>query len=199
LRYPKGSVPEQLPAVRRVEGIDVLREPTDNENPVCPAVLLICVDSLCELGFAAADRLADQGIEVTVVGPRWALPVPNAVVSLAQRHQLVVTVEDGGEHGGIGSARAAALRTAEIDLPLLTVALHSTSSNIAPRTDVLARSGSPPRTWPAGSPNGRPPYRPSQRQAETLAPLSTVLRRSTGRDVDRMVTGRNDHSSDLIR
>ncbi len=40
-------------------------------------VLLIAVGAFGELGKAAAERLADQGIGVTVVDPRWVVPVPN--------------------------------------------------------------------------------------------------------------------------
>ena len=44
-----------------------------------------------------ADRLADQGIGVTVVDPRWVKPLDEALVAEAARgHRLVVTVEDNG-------------------------------------------------------------------------------------------------------
>jgi len=49
--------------------------------------------------------------------------VSDALVTMAGRHRLVVTVEDGGGHGGIGSAVAAALRAAELDVPLRDLAL----------------------------------------------------------------------------
>jgi 1-deoxy-D-xylulose-5-phosphate synthase len=41
---------------------------------------------------------------VTVVDPRWALPVPSEIAAIASDHQLVVTVEDGGRSGGVGAA-----------------------------------------------------------------------------------------------
>ncbi len=47
---------------------------------------------------------------MTVVDPRWVLPVPEALHALASAHKLVVTLEDNGVHGGIGSAVSAALR-----------------------------------------------------------------------------------------
>ncbi len=58
-----------------------------------------------------------QGIGVTVVDPRWVLPVPDAVVRWRPRTSSVVTLEDNGVHGGVGSAVSAALRRAEIDVP----------------------------------------------------------------------------------
>jgi 1-deoxy-D-xylulose-5-phosphate synthase len=139
LRYPKGSVGPALPAVRRVDGVDVLREPSDEAGRA--DVLLACVGTFAELGLAAADRLADQGVGVTVVDPRWVLPVPTALVDLARRHRLVVTVEDGGEHGGFGSAVATALRSADLDTPLRSVALPQAFLDHGSRNDVLASVG----------------------------------------------------------
>jgi 1-deoxy-D-xylulose-5-phosphate synthase len=157
LRYPKGAVPPEVPAVRRVGGVDVLREPRDGVEPGVNGelngaasgdiekgtadVLLVCVGVFAELGLAAADRLADQGIEVTVVDPRWVLPVPEALVRLAAQHRLVVTVEDGGAHGGVGSAVAAALRAAEVDVPMRDVALPQRFLDHGSRGDVLSSVG----------------------------------------------------------
>jgi 1-deoxy-D-xylulose-5-phosphate synthase len=138
LRYPKGSVGPQLPATRRVGGVDVLREPAGQDRA---DVLLVCVGTFGELGLAAADRLADQGVGVTVVDPRWVFPVPSAIVELADRHRLVITVEDGGGHGGFGSAVAAALRDADLDVPLRTVALPQRFLDHGSRADLLADFG----------------------------------------------------------
>ncbi len=67
-------------------------------------MLLVAVGAFGGLAVEAADRLAAQGIGVTVVDPRWALPVPAEIAVLALQHRLVVTVEDGGRSGGVGAA-----------------------------------------------------------------------------------------------
>jgi 1-deoxy-D-xylulose-5-phosphate synthase len=66
------------------------------------------------LALAIAERLDKQGIAVTVVDPRWVLPVSDALVKIADKFALVVTLEDGGVHGGIGSTVSAALRAAGV-------------------------------------------------------------------------------------
>jgi 1-deoxy-D-xylulose-5-phosphate synthase len=140
LRFPKGAVIGSVPAVRRIGGVDVLREP-DLDEAADPQVLLVCVGAFAELGVAAAERLAAQGVGVTVVDPRWVLPIPDALVGLAAGHRLVVTVTDSGRHGGFGSALADALRATECDVPLRDIALPQEFLEHGNRADVLAAMG----------------------------------------------------------
>ena len=112
IRVPKGTVGPDIPALHRHGGVDVLRADDD------ATVLVVAVGKFAALGLDVADRLAQQGIAVTVVDPRWVIPVPEAVVDLARDHRLVVTVEDNSRTGGIGSAVASALRDADVDVPL---------------------------------------------------------------------------------
>jgi 1-deoxy-D-xylulose-5-phosphate synthase len=138
LRFPKGAVIASVPAVRRIGGVDVLREPPVGDEP---SVLMVCVGVFGELGVAVAGRLAAHGVAVTVVDPRWVLPVPDALVGLAARHRLVVTVSDSGRHGGFGSALADALRSAECDVPQRDLALPQQFLEHGNRADVLAAVG----------------------------------------------------------
>ncbi len=101
LRYPKGAAPAPVPALRRIGGVDVLTEPAPGHGR---DVLLVAVGTFGTAAVEVAAKLADQGIGVTAVDPRWALPVPDALTELALEHRLVVTVEDGGRSGGVGAA-----------------------------------------------------------------------------------------------
>ena len=148
LRFPKGPVIDAVPALRRVDGVDVLYEtgsggdgPGDEPVTDEPAVLLVCAGAFGELGVAAAQRLARQGIAVTVVDPRWVLPVPDAIVELARGHRLVVAVSDGGRHGGFGSAVAQRLRESECDVPVRDLAIPQRFLEHGSRDDVLAALG----------------------------------------------------------
>jgi len=138
LRYSKGSVVESVPAIERTGVVDVLHKPAEGAGS---DVLLVAVGAFAKLGLAAAERLADQGIGVTVVDPRWVLPVPGELVPLAERHRLVVTIEDSGRHGGFGSALAAVLRDAECDVPLRDLAVPQRFHEHGSREEVLARFG----------------------------------------------------------
>jgi 1-deoxy-D-xylulose-5-phosphate synthase len=78
---------------------------------------------------------------VTVVDPRWVLPVPAAIADLARAHKLVVTLEDNGVAGGIGSAVSAALRRAEIDVPCRDLGVPQEFQDHATRSEVLMSIG----------------------------------------------------------
>ncbi|EME54012.1 1-deoxy-D-xylulose-5-phosphate synthase [Amycolatopsis decaplanina] len=136
LRFSKGGVIDSVPAVERVGTVDVLRKPAGEAD-----VLLVVVGAFAMLGLAAADRLADQGVGVTVVDPRWVVPAPAELVALAEQHKLVVTVEDSGRHGGFGSALAALFRDAECDVPLRDLAVPQVFHDHGSREEVLARVG----------------------------------------------------------
>ncbi|WP_410654733.1 1-deoxy-D-xylulose-5-phosphate synthase [Amycolatopsis sp. lyj-112] len=136
LRFSKGGVIDSVPAVERVGVVDVLRKPSGDAD-----VLLVAVGAFAMLGLAAADRLADQGIGVTVVDPRWVVPAPAELVALAEQHKLVVSVEDSGRHGGFGSALAALFRDAECDVPLRDLAVPQVFHEHGSREEVLARIG----------------------------------------------------------
>lgn len=138
LRFPKGDVGKDIPALQRRSGVDVLRVPTDG---LTDDVLLIAVGAFASMALAIAARLHNQGIGVTVIDPRWVLPVADGVRELAVTHKLVVTLEDNGVNGGVGSAVSAALRRAEIDVPCRDVGLAQRFYDHASRGEVLAEVG----------------------------------------------------------
>jgi 1-deoxy-D-xylulose-5-phosphate synthase len=134
VRFPKGDVGEDIPAIKRHRGVDVLGVPADG---LPDDVLLVAVGVFASMALAVAGRLRNQGIGVTVVDPRWVLPVPEALCDMAVAHQLVVTCEDNGINGGVGSAVSAALRRAEIDVPCRDIGLPQQFFDHASRGEVL--------------------------------------------------------------
>ncbi len=138
IRFPKGDVGEDIPAIERRGGVDVLAVPADG---LSDDVLVVAVGPFAAMALAVAERLRNQGIGVTVIDPRWVLPVPAAVGELAAAHKLVVTIEDNGVNGGVGSAVSASLRRAEIDVPCRDVGLPQEFFAQASRGEVLADVG----------------------------------------------------------
>jgi 1-deoxy-D-xylulose-5-phosphate synthase len=131
-------VGEDIPALERRDGVDVLAVPADG---LSTDVLLVVVGSFAVMGLAVAERLQQQGIGVTVVDPRWVIPVPKALHALASAHKLVVTLEDNGVNGGIGSLISAALRRNEIDVPCRDVGVPQEFLEHASRSEILTEIG----------------------------------------------------------
>ena len=138
IRFPKGEVGQDIPAIERVDGIDILARPTEGLGA---DVLMVAVGSFAAMALKVSERLRKQGIGVTVVDPRWVLPVPEALGPLALAHKLVVTVEDNGVRGGVGSAVSAALRAADIDVPCRDLGVPQRFLDHAARSEVLSEAG----------------------------------------------------------
>ncbi|MGW2112364.1 1-deoxy-D-xylulose-5-phosphate synthase [Streptomyces sp. NPDC001948] len=138
IRFPKGSVGEQVPAVGRIGGMDVLHRADD------PDVLLVAVGVLAPVCLKAADLLAGAGIRCTVVDPRWVKPVDGELPPLAARHRLVAVVEDNSRAGGVGSAVGQALRDAGVDVPLRAFGIPEQFLAHGKRAEVLADIGLTP-------------------------------------------------------
>ncbi len=138
LRFPRGSVADDLPAVGKLGGMDLLAEPAEETGQ---DVLLVAAGPMSALAVEVAHRLTGQGIGVTVVDPRWVKPLDEALADAAARHRLVVTVEDNGTAGGFGDAVARYLRDADIATPIRTFGLPQRFLAHGERGEVLAAAG----------------------------------------------------------
>ena len=139
LRFPKGAVPEDIRAIDRLaDGTDVLHRPGHGESD---DVLIVAVGPFASLAVDTAVRLAQQGIGTTVVDPRWVLPVPESISELATKHRLVITVEDGGVHGGVGSSVSENLRAKGISTPVRDVGIAQEFLTPASRGQLLDELG----------------------------------------------------------
>jgi 1-deoxy-D-xylulose-5-phosphate synthase len=137
VRFSKGAVGPAVAAVGTVGGMDVLREPgTDT-----PDVLLVSVGALAPMCLEIAALLDKQGISTTVIDPRWVKPVDEAMAPLAERHRVVVTVEDNLRVGGVGATIAQALRDAGVDVPLRDFGIPPRFLDHASRAEVMAEIG----------------------------------------------------------
>ncbi|WP_049565018.1 1-deoxy-D-xylulose-5-phosphate synthase [Streptomyces sp. SBT349] len=137
VRYSKGKVGVNVPAVGTVGGMDVLRR-ADADRP---DVLLVSVGALAPMCLEAAELLDRQGITTTVIDPRWVKPVDPALPALAADHKVVVTVEDNSRAGGVGSTIAQALRDADVDVPLRDFGIPARFLPHGTREEVLAEVG----------------------------------------------------------
>lgn len=141
IRFPKGSVPTQILAVDTTpDGVDVLHR-SGNQD-----LLVVAVGAFAPLALRVAELVTARGIGVTVVDPRWVIPVPQSVVELARSHRLVVSLEDGIRVGGVGTRIRQDLRAAGIDTGVDELGLpdefleHDSRDNILRRVGLTAES-----------------------------------------------------------
>ncbi|WP_413449874.1 1-deoxy-D-xylulose-5-phosphate synthase [Georgenia phoenicis] len=134
VRYPKGALPEALPAIGREGDVDVLARTAGDGGP---RVLVVGVGIMAHTAVVAAEALGAQGIGSTVVDPRWVLPVSEDLLDLAAKHDLVVVVEDGLGTGGVGSAVRDALAQAGHAVPVQTHGLPHEFLDHATRPQIV--------------------------------------------------------------
>jgi 1-deoxy-D-xylulose-5-phosphate synthase len=142
LRYPRGTVGAEVDAIGQLGGMDVLALPAAGATQ---DVLLIGAGTMAGVGVATAERLADQGIGVTVIDPRWVKPLDEALVEAARAHRLVVTVEDNGRVGGFGDAVCRLLRDHDVDTPARTFGLPQEFLEHGERSQILEDMGLAPQ------------------------------------------------------
>ncbi len=135
LRIPRDSVPDDVPAIERVGGVDVLARGDGDD------VLVVSVGSLATMALEVGERLAAQGISATVVDPRWVLPVDPALIDMVRAHRLVVTIEDGVRVGGVGARLAQEMRDHGVTVPLHDVGIPCAFLDHGSRADVLEEIG----------------------------------------------------------
>jgi 1-deoxy-D-xylulose-5-phosphate synthase len=138
VRFPKGPVCADLDAIDRVGACDVLSRDDDRD------VLVVAVGAFGHLGCDTADRIRAAGHGVTVVDPRWVKPVDPALIELGREYRVVVTIEDNGVHGGVGSAITQAMRSAGVETPVRVHGVEQEFLDHAKRDVILQRLGLTP-------------------------------------------------------
>lgn len=152
LRFPTGEVPPRIEPTRRYDDGAELLYVSSSVNQAAEIVgdVLICViGPFAHQAIAAARRAHKAGINVSVIDPRWVHPMPLSVVAMAQRHQAVLTVEDGVRSSGIGSHLAQLLLepdaitgpSAGRGIPVRCLGLPDEFIAQGTRADILAQVG----------------------------------------------------------
>jgi 1-deoxy-D-xylulose-5-phosphate synthase len=103
LRFPRGTC-AGIP-LEPVRVLEVGRGRLVRNVPGKPDVCVVAVGTTLHGALAAAERLADDGVAVTVIDPRFVKPLDAELICAeAVRAGRLVTVEEGCLAGGVGSA-----------------------------------------------------------------------------------------------
>ncbi len=144
VRYPRGAAAVSHAASGSVatlapltvgKGV-VLRDTTRHANAE-PRVAILAFGSMVAPALAAGDEL-----DASVANMRFVKPLDAVLLAeLAQRHELIVTVEEGAIMGGAGSACAEALAEAGIVRPILHLGLPDRFIDHGDPAQLLAACG----------------------------------------------------------
>jgi len=135
VRFPKGAVQVDIPAFERRDGIDVLYRGESAD------VLMISVGAMASLAVQAASSAYREGVGVTVIDPRWVKPLPQSLISMAQRYKSVVVLEDGIRHGGIASSISELFRDSGVNVPLYSIGVPLDFLEHSKRSEILSDIG----------------------------------------------------------
>jgi 1-deoxy-D-xylulose-5-phosphate synthase len=135
VRFPKGTVIEDITAIERTNGVDLLFR---GESP---DVLLISIGATAHLAVEAASHAILEGVGVTVIDPRWVKPLPDLILEMVGEYKSVVVVEDGIRHAGVASTLSEMMRDAGLVTPIHSIGVPLAFIEHAKRTEILQDLG----------------------------------------------------------
>ncbi len=138
-RYPRDKAPTEPPPAAEVAPVpygtwEVLRKGKD--------CALLAVGVMCQPALAAAEALAAEGLDVTVVNCRFLKPMDREVLdALVREHRLLVSEEDGTVENGFGATLAAVVQTTAPEVRVVTLGVPDRTYEHAPRAQQLDEVG----------------------------------------------------------
>src|SRR5437763_12374098 len=139
LRYPRDKAPGEPPPAAEVPAVPYGTWEILKKGREC-AILAVRV--MCNPALEAADALATDGLDVTVVNARFLKPMAReTLAALARDHKLLVTVEDGTVVNGFGAAVADLVQTTAPDQRVVARGVPDRTYEHAPRAQQLADVG----------------------------------------------------------
>ncbi len=131
IRFPKGAVPSDIPALERISGTDILHRGASKQ------VLLISIGSMASMAVEVANLAKEQSIEITVVDPLWVKPISPDVIAMCGHYGTVIVMEDGIKHAGIASTISEALREAGSNCTLHSIGIPLEFIEHSKRNEIL--------------------------------------------------------------
>jgi len=139
LRYPRDKAPGEAPPAAEVAPVSYGTWEFLRRGRECA---LLAVGVMCRPALEAAELLAADGFEITVVNCRFLKPMDRAMLeALARDHKLFVTVEDGAVVNGFGATLAGRMQTTAPDVRVVPLGVPDRTYEHAPRAKQLEEVG----------------------------------------------------------
>jgi 1-deoxy-D-xylulose-5-phosphate synthase len=141
-RYPRDKVPADPRPPAEVPAVPYGTWERLREGQ---GVAVLAVGTMVMPALAAAEQLAAEGVECTVVNARFLKPMDEAMLeSLVQDHPVLVTIEEGTVVNGFGAALAERMQTTHPDVRVVALGVPDRIIEQAPRADQLEWFGLTP-------------------------------------------------------
>lgn len=146
LRYPRDAAPDIVPPIGEIEAVpygtwEILRKGSGARD-AAGGVAILAVGTMVLPSLAAAEALAEEGINATVVNCRFLKPHDaDALAALVADNRYILVVEEGTVVNGFGAHMSAVV--SELD-PAVQVIAHGVPDAFieqAPRARQLASVG----------------------------------------------------------
>ena len=133
IRFSKGAVPADIPAVNSLGFADVLVAHTN------PDVCIVAIGAMATTALESAKTLQASGYSVEVLDPIQVLPVSDGLSDYLSNRDYVVTIEDGLIDGGIGEAIGSALRANNSTTRVMSLGIPKKFLDHASRKSILQK------------------------------------------------------------
>jgi 1-deoxy-D-xylulose-5-phosphate synthase len=127
IRYPRDAAPDTVPAIGEIEAVpygtwDVLRHGSE--------IAVLATGTMVSSTLQAADVLASEGLNITVVNCRFMKPYDEVTLAaVLANHGRVLVVEEGTVINGFGAYMSTVIARQD---PSIRVAVHGVPDRIIP-------------------------------------------------------------------
>lgn len=139
LRYPRDVVPDEVPAIADIPAVpfatwEVVRQGRE--------VAILAVGTMVGTSVAAADALAAEGLDVTVVNCRYLKPYDEVTLAaILSSHRQILVVEEGTVVNGFGAFMTAVIARHDASVRVHAHGVPDRIIYAAPRAKQLATLG----------------------------------------------------------
>ncbi|MDO8665103.1 MAG: 1-deoxy-D-xylulose-5-phosphate synthase, partial [Gemmatimonadales bacterium] len=139
MRYPRDKAPAEAPPAAEVAPVPYGTWEFLRQGRQCA---ILAVGVMCAPAMKAAESLAAEGLDVSVVNCRFLKPLDrDTLEALVQSHRFLVTVEDGTVVNGFGAYLAGMVQTIAPDVRVVALGAQDRIYEHAPRARQLEEVG----------------------------------------------------------
>ncbi len=139
LRYPRDNAPGPAPPAAEVAPIEYGTWEMLRQGKDCA---ILAVGVMCQPAMDAAEMLASEGLDVSVVNCRFMKPLDRDMLrTIVADHRFLVTVEDGTAVNGFGACISTVVHETAPGVRVKVMGAPDRTFEHAPRSSQLASAG----------------------------------------------------------